>query len=97
MGEILTHLALLMPTFSLLYSPQLLPVVLLPVYNAPLPPALNFIDKLSFIFYRIFFLFDNYLLICKIECRATTSVIDFSPGHLRRKTTRPVSYYALFQ
>ena len=69
MGEILTHLSLLMPTFSLLYSPQLLSVVLQPVHNAPLP------------MYYV---------------HPTTSVIDFSPGHLRRKTTRPVSYYALF-
>ena len=36
-GGILTRLALLMPTFSLLYSPLLLAVQLLPVHNAPLP------------------------------------------------------------
>ena len=29
--------SLLTPAFSLLYSPQFLPVLLLPVYNAPLP------------------------------------------------------------
>jgi len=69
MGEILTHLSLLMPTFSLLYSPYPLSMELLPVHNAPLPMHLM---------------------------HPTTSVIDFSPGHLRRKTTRPVSYYALF-
>ena len=36
-GMILTSLSLLMPAFSLLYSPHLLPVMLLPVYIAPLP------------------------------------------------------------
>ena len=25
------------------------------------------------------------------------SVLDFSPGNLRRSVTRPVSYYALFE
>ena len=34
---ILTHVSLLTPAFSLLYAPQLLPVLLLPVCNAPLP------------------------------------------------------------
>ena len=34
---ILTRLSLLMPTFSLLYSPQVLTILLHPVYNAPLP------------------------------------------------------------
>ena len=36
-GEFLAPLSLLMPAFSLLYSPLLLPVRLLPVYIAPLP------------------------------------------------------------
>ena len=36
-GRILTFLSLLIPAFSLLYSPQLLPVLLHSVYNAPLP------------------------------------------------------------
>ena len=36
-GMILASLSLLMPAFSLLYSPHLLPVMLLPVYIAPLP------------------------------------------------------------
>ena len=36
-GRILTFLSLLIPAFSLPYSPQLLPVLLLPVCNAPLP------------------------------------------------------------
>ena len=36
-GEFLAPLSLLMPAFSLLYSPLLLPVQLLPVYIAPLP------------------------------------------------------------
>ena len=35
--RILTYISLLTPAFSLLYSPPLLTVRLLPVYNAPLP------------------------------------------------------------
>ena len=35
--RILTSISLLIPAFSLLNSPQLLPVLLLPVKNAPLP------------------------------------------------------------
>ena len=37
MVEILTPLSLLMPAFSLVYSPPPLPIWLLPVYIAPLP------------------------------------------------------------
>ena len=40
-GEILTHLSLLMPAFSLVCSPALLTVWLQPAYNAPLPLQLN--------------------------------------------------------
>ena len=36
-AEFLAPLSLLMPAFSLLYSPHILPVMLLPVYIAPLP------------------------------------------------------------
>ena len=36
-GRILTFLSLLIPAFSLQYSPQFLPVLLRPVFNAPLP------------------------------------------------------------
>ena len=36
-AKILTLLSLLMPAFSLLYSPQSLPLLLLPVHVAPLP------------------------------------------------------------
>lgn len=28
---------------------------------------------------------------------AVASVVSFSPGNLRRRITRPVSYYALFE
>ena len=68
-GRILTFLSLLIPAFSLPYSPQLLPVLLRPVCNAPLP-----IDQIN----------------------SRASVVCFSPGHFRRRTSRPVSYYALF-
>ena len=67
--RILTSLSLLIPAFSLLISPQLLPVLLLPACNAPLP-----------------IIFDS-----------SASVSCFSPGHFRRRTSRPVSYYALFE
>ena len=68
-GRILTFLSLLIPAFSLLKSPQLLPVLLLPFKNAPLP--INYVNSRA-------------------------SVVCFSPGHFRRRTSRPVSYYALF-
>ena len=67
--RILTFLSLLIPAFSLRYRPQLLPVLLLPVSNAPLP----------------------------IISDSSASVSCFSPGHFRRRTSRPVSYYALFE
>ena len=67
-GRILTFLSLLIPAFSLLKSPQLLPVLLRCASNAPLP-------------YHT------------VSC---ASVSCFSPGHFRRRTSRPVSYYALF-
>ena len=68
-GRILTFLSLLIPAFSLLKSPQLLPVLLPSFKNAPLP-----IDWVN----------------------STASVVCFSPGHFRRRTSRLVSYYALF-
>ena len=69
-GRILTFLSLLIPAFSLLNTPQLLPVLLRRVNNAPLP-----------------IVSDN----------PTASVSCFSPGHFRRRTSRPVSCYALFE
>ena len=69
-GRIPTFLSLLIPAFSLLKSPQLLPVLLLPFNNAPLP---------------MYF----------VHSRA--SAVCFSPGHFRRRTSRLVSYYALFE
>ena len=45
-AEFLAPLSLLMPAFSLLYSPHDLPIVLLPVYIAPLPMC--FRTSLSF-------------------------------------------------
>ena len=72
-GMFLTCLSLLIPAFSLLYRPHVLPVMLLPVHNAPLPLTISFNHE------------------------SAASVTCFSPGHLRRTTTRPVSYYALFK
>ena len=69
--KILTYISLLIPAFSLVSAPQLLPVLLLRKYDAPLP------------------------IIHKYDSIA--SVVCFSPGHFRRKTSRLVSYYALFE
>ena len=69
-GMFLACLSLLIPAFSLVYSPQVLSILLLP----------------------------------STHCSSTTrfrasiaSVSRLSPGHFRRTTTRPVSYYALFK
>ena len=70
-GRIPTFLSLLIPAFSLLNAPLLLPVQLLRNKNAPLP------------------------LIHSHE--STASVVCFSPGHFRRRTSRLVSCYALFE
>ena len=66
----LALLSLLIPALSLVYSPQLLSVLLQSVYVAPLP--MYFVHPAA-------------------------SVTRLSPGHFRRTTTRPVSYYALFK
>ena len=68
-GRIPTFLSLLIPAFSLLNRPLLLPVQLLPSKNAPLP----------------------------MFSHSSASVSCFSPGHFRRRTSRLVSYYALFE
>ena len=41
--QILTAFALLIPAFSLLYTPQPLALLFLRVYNAPLPNTLTWI------------------------------------------------------
>ena len=64
-----TSISLLIPAFSLPYTPQLLTVLLRRICNAPLP----------------------------IPSDSSASVSCFSPGHFRRRTSRPVSYYALFE
>ena len=64
-----TSISLLIPAFSLLNSPLLLPVQLRSVKNAPLPT---------------------------FSC-SSASVSCFSPGHFRRRTSRLVSCYALFE
>ena len=69
--RILTLLSLLIPAFSLLHRPPVLPVRLLPMHYAPLPLTHSH--------------------------EPVASVPRFSPGHLRRTITRPVSYYALFK
>ena len=69
--RILTLLSLLIPAFSLQYTPRLLSVTLRRVFNAPLPTHTLY--------------------------GSSASVSCFSPGNFRRGTSRPVSYYALFQ
>ena len=68
-GRIPTFLSLLIPAFSLQWTPQLLSVLLRRPFNAPLP----------------------------IISDSRASAVCFSPGHFRRRTSRPVSYYALFE
>ena len=70
-NRILTYFSLLIPAFSLLNSPRLLPVTLRRVKNAPLP---------------IIQMYDS-----------AASVLCFSPGHFRRRDSRLVSCYALFE
>ena len=70
-GRIPTFLSLLIPAFSLLKNPQLLPVLLRLFKNAPLP--------------------------IQQTLNSSASVSCFSPGHFRRRTSRLVSYYALFE
>ena len=121
-GMVLTCLSLLIPAFSLLYSPHVLPVMLLPVHNAPLPLAVvNSVFSASRFGFQVIrcariirwhpqdfprsrgkipgynspFLPSQKNRVHNRESDA--SVTCFSPGHLRRTTTRPVSYYALFQ
>ena len=94
----LAWLSLLIPALSLLYSPPLLTVWLQPVHDAPLPHpvTISIIRCCPFAFLRD---------ICRPsagndrDCnrQSAASVLCFSPGHLRRTTTRPVSYYALFK
>ena len=95
----LAWLSLLIPALSLLYSPLLLSVQLLPVHDAPLPLPVT-ISQPHFAF--ALYPYKGHLLAfgqgfrdCNRQSAA--SVLRFSPGHLRRTTTRPVSYYALFK
>ena len=44
--KFLAYISLLIPAFSLLYRPQVLPVLLLPVHYAPLPLT-NLVNKIS--------------------------------------------------
>ena len=110
-GVFLARLSLLIPAFSLLYCPHVLSVVLLPVYNAPLPltamistfGAISSLRESTRARYTRTPLFPLPARARKIsDCRnhssqSAASVTCFSPGHLRRTTTRPVSYYALFK
>ena len=69
-GMFLACLSLLIPAFSLVYSPQILSILLLPSTHCSSTTRLR---------------------------ASIASVSRLSPGHFRRTTTRPVSYYALFK
>ena len=101
--RILTSFALLIPAFSLLYTPRTLSLPFLRVHNAPLPKALlNAACSL---------LSENNLTrgsaareIHRLpptdsvqQSLAQASVCILAPLNFPRKDARPVSYYALFK
>ena len=93
-NRILTYFSLLIPAFSLLNSPRLLTVTLRRVKNAPLPnhqPCASPTLEKSLHIWLFSFRQSVGLTI------STASVSCFSPGHFRRRTSRLVSCYALFE
>ncbi len=98
-GMFLACLSLLIPAFSLPCGPRVLPVTLQPACIAPLPPA----AVISAFGVMLCFSHIPALRAGKLSDfgnhggGSAASVACFSPGHLRRTTTRPVSYYALFK
>ena len=94
----LALLSLLIPALSLVYSPPLLSVRLQSVYVAPLPLPVMILT------FRCPVLAIWHLLPLRGRTKGkdhnrqpAASVARLSPGHFRRTTTRPVSYYALFK
>ena len=93
-NRILTYFSLLIPAFSLLNSPHLLSVMLRRVKNAPLPnhqPCASPTLEKSLHLWLFSFRQSVGLTI------STASVSCFSPGHFRRRDSRLVSCYALFE
>ena len=93
-NRILTYFSLLIPAFSLLNSPRLLTVTLRRVKNAPLPnhqPCASPTLEKSLHIWLFSFRQSVGLTI------STASVSCFSPGHFRRRDSRLVSCYALFE
>ena len=93
-NRILTYFSLLIPAFSLLNSPRLLTVTLRRVKNAPLPnhqPCASPTLEKSLHIWLFSFRQSVGLTI------STASVSCFSPGHFRRRNSRLVSCYALFE
>ena len=94
----LAWLSLLIPALSLLYGPPLLSVWLLPVHNAPLPlPVTIPMLAPALPLKTLHTPFQQHRKHTDCNRESAASVARFSPGHLRRTTTRPVSYYALFK
>ena len=91
-GVFLTHLSLLIPAFSLLYSPHVLSVVLLPIHNAPLP-----LTVVNSIFYQASATRFSLLGICC--ARKLHAVLPPSPsaraGRVRVCTTSAVPFPSL--
>ena len=99
-GMFLACLSLLIPAFSLLYSPPCLSIRLQPVHYAPLPrsAAISTLRR----HFSLGCIYSPSARICPPKCRnhstaPIASVSRLSPGHFRRTITRPVSYYALFK
>ena len=97
---ILTYFSLLIPAFSLVCNPRPLPLTLHLAYDAPLPR--NPLNKIlcTFSLGTIYPLHRN--LPSSTEnfvqwIAAQASVYTLAPLNFRRRTTRPVSYYALFK
>ena len=94
----LALLSLLIPALSLVYSPQLLSVLLQSVYVAPLPlPVMILAFRPRPRFLRHLAPLQGAPKSKDHNRQSAASVTRLSPGHFRRTTTRPVSYYALFK
>ncbi len=95
-----TLLSLLIPAFSLPCSPQLLPVLLPPACNALYQPGMpcQHHDHTVPLMHEVQGSARRRSPCCWYDIPdSSASVARFSPGHFRRRTSRPVSYYALFE
>ena len=105
--KILTSFSLLIPAFSLAVRPPSLSVRLQPTTRCSSTPDRNSLILLfgaQFAFDLISLRLMLRLMKCPLCLRYISELrsrhafgVQFSPGHFRRITTRPVSYYALFE